>query len=67
MLITSTGGTRVELPNLNRTLGALVDDCVLVGSGSPDFGGEIESGPDVLSWSEDCNVTQYITSAFTII
>ena len=66
MLITPTGGTRVEFSSLNRTLEAMVDGCVLVGSGSPDFGGETESGSGVRSWSEDCDVTQYTTSAFMI-
>jgi len=57
-----------ERPKLNKTLEPLVDGSVPLGSGPPDFDGEMTSVVvGALSCrSEDCDVTQYITSAFTM-
>lgn len=66
MLVTPVGEVCFGGPSLNITLEAVVDGSVLVGTGSSDFDGEwmSGSGPDLSYWSEDCDVTQCITSAF---
>lgn len=69
MLVRPVGDSRFERPSLNPTLVLLLDGSVPPVSGSPSFDGEMTSGPavgTVLCWSEDRDVTQYMTSAFTM-
>ena len=69
MLVRPVGDSRFERPNLNPTLVLLLDGSVPPVSGSPSFDGEMTSGPvvgTVSCWSEDRDVTQYTTSAFTM-
>ena len=69
MLARPVGDSLFERPSLNPTLVPLLDGSVPPASGSPSFDGEVTSGPvvgtGVSFWSEDCDVTQYTTSAFT--
>ena len=63
------GDSRFERPNLDPTLVLLLDGSVPPVSGSPSFDRETTPDPvvgTVSCWSEDCDVTQYTTSAFTM-
>ena len=69
MLVRPVGDSRFEHPNFNPTLVFLLNESVPPVPGSPSFDGKMTSGPavgTVLCWSEDRDVTQYMTSAFTM-
>jgi len=67
MLARPVGGSR--FPNLNPTLVLFLDGSVPPVPGSPSFDDEMTSRAvtgGVSCWSEAREVTQYITSAFTM-
>ena len=65
MLGRPTGESCFDCLNLNTLLELLL--LVPLISGSSDFEGEMKSGAvGPLSCSEECDVTQYITRAFTM-